>query len=132
MSNESVKLVRGAYEAYAHGDTRSMLRFIDPDLEWTYLDPSEEDPEPQVCHGRHELEVALERQAEQGLKAELEEVIGNGDRVMVVVRIPGVDGYRVRQTDDRSFLVMTVRESRIVALRECRDRQEAFAIAGIE
>jgi ketosteroid isomerase-like protein len=132
MSNESVKLVRGAYEEYAHGDTRSMLRFIDPDLEWTYLDPGEEDPEPQVCHGRHELEVALGRQAEQGLKAELEEVIGNGDRVMVVVRIPGVDAYRVRQADDRSFLVMTVREGRIVALRDCRDRQEAFAIAGIE
>jgi ketosteroid isomerase-like protein len=129
MSNENVKLVRGGYEAHAHGDTRSMLRFIDPDLEWTYLDPGEEDPEPQVCHG-HELEVALERQTEQGLKAELEEVIGNGDRVMVVVRIPGVDAYRVRQTDDQSFLVMTVREGRIVAVSDCRDRQEAFAIVG--
>lgn len=106
-----------------------MLHLIDPDLEWTYLDPSEEDPEPHVCHGRHEREVALERQAKRGPFAELEEVIGNGDRVMVVVRILGVDAYRARQADDRSFTVVTVREGRIVGLRDCRDRQEALAIA---
>ena len=72
-----------------------MLDRVDPDLEWTYLDPSLEDPEPQVCHLRHELQGAMERQAERGLKAELEEVLGSGDRVMVVVRTPGVDEYRV-------------------------------------
>ena len=129
MSSENVELIRRAYEGYAHGDTTSMLSLVDPDLEWTYLDPAEEDPEPQICHGRHELEAALERQAEQGFMAELEEVIGNGDRVMVVVRIPGLDTYRVRQADDRSFIVVTVREGRIVGLRDCRDRQEALAIA---
>ena len=51
---------------------------------------------------------------------------------MVVVRIPGVDAHRVKEADDRSFNVMTVRHGLIVALRDCRDRQEALAIAGIE
>ena len=78
MSNENVKLVRRAYEAIAHGDTRSILRFIDPDLEWTYLDPGEEDPEPQVCHGLHELEVALERQASRRRCHRVR--FGDGDR----------------------------------------------------
>jgi ketosteroid isomerase-like protein len=132
VSSENVELIKRAYEAYSHGDTTSMFRLIDPDLEWTYLDPGEEDPEPQICRGRHELEVALERQAEQGLMAELEEATGNGDRVMVVVRILGLDAYRVRQADDRNFTVLTVRDGRIVGLRDCRDRQEALAIAGIE
>lgn|SRR5438067_7349921 len=91
------------------------------------LDPSLEDPEPQVCHGRHELEVALERQAERGLMAEIEDVVGNGDRVMVVVRTPGIDAYRVRKADDRNYAVLTMREGRIVALRDCRDRDEALA-----
>jgi ketosteroid isomerase-like protein len=131
MSNENVELIRTAYEAYARGDTTTMLSFVDPDLEWTYLDPSLEDPEPQVCHGRHELKDALARRAERGLRAELEEVIGNGDRVMVVVRTPGVDAHRARQADDRNFDVFTVREGKIVALRGCRDRNEALAIAGI-
>jgi ketosteroid isomerase-like protein len=93
MSNENADLIGRAYRAYASGDLQAMLEFVDPDLEWTYLDPSLEDPQPQVCHGRHELESALARQAGRGLRAQLEEVVGQGDRVMVVVRTPGVDAY---------------------------------------
>src|SRR5947208_11569173 len=132
MSNENVELIRRAYEAYAQGDVGTMLGFVDPDLEWTYLDPSLEDPEPQVCHGRHELEEALERRAMRGLTSELEEVAGNGEHVMVVARTPGVDAYRVRPADDRNFTVFTVRDGRIVAIRDCRDRGEALAAAGIQ
>jgi ketosteroid isomerase-like protein len=132
MSNENVDLIRTAYQAYLAGDATKMLEFVDPDLEWTYLDPSLEDPEPQVCHGRHELEAALERRAERGLTAELEEVLGRGDRVVVVAKTPGLDAYRVKQAGDRNFTVFTVRAGRIVALRDCRDRQEALAVAGIE
>jgi hypothetical protein len=132
MSNENVELIRRAYEAYSRGDVATMLQFVDPDLEWTYLDPSFEDPDPEVCHGRHELEAVLERQAERGLRAELEEVAVRGDRVMVVVRTPGVDAYRMRKADDRNYAVFTVREGRIVALRDCRDRGEAMAAAAIE
>ena len=126
MSNENVELIRTAYRAYARGDLASMLEFVDPDLEWTYLDPSLEDPEPQVCHGRHELETALQHRAEHGLKSELEEVLGHGDRVMVVARTPGVDAHRVKPAEDRNFTVFTVRDGRIVALRDCRDRDEAL------
>jgi ketosteroid isomerase-like protein len=132
MSNENVELIRSAYAAYSRGDLATMLELVDPDLEWTYLDPSFEDPEPQVCHGRHELETVLKRQAEHRLKAEVEEVAAKGDRVMVAVRIPGVDAFRVRKADDRNYAVFTVREGRIVALRDCRDRQEALAVAGID
>jgi ketosteroid isomerase-like protein len=131
MPNENVQLIRTAYQAYAHGDLATMLGFVHPDLEWSYLDPSLQDPEPQVCHGRQELEAALERQAERGLRAELEEVLGQGDRVMVVVRTAGIDAYRLRQADDRNFSVLTVREGRIVALRDCRNREEAMAVVGV-
>jgi ketosteroid isomerase-like protein len=130
--NENLALIRGAYDAYACGDLATMLEVVDPDLEWTYLDPSLPDPEPQVCHGRHELEAALARQADLGLRAQLEEALGHGDRVMVVVRTPGVDAYRVRQADDRNYAVFTVHGGRIVALRDCSDRQEALALAGIQ
>ena len=132
MSNRNVELIRSAYEAYARGDLKTMLQFVDPDLEWTYLDPSFEDPDPQVCHGRHEFETVLQRQAKRGLKAELEEVAGKGDRVMVGVRTPGADAFRVRKTDDRDYAVFTVRKGRIVAMRDCRNRREAVALAGIE
>jgi len=132
MSNQNLELIRTAYAAYARGDLATVLELVDPDLEWTYLDPSVEHPDPQVCHGRHEFETALERQAEHGLKAEIEEVSGKGDRVMVIVRIPGIDAFRVRKADDRNYTVLTVRGGRIMALRDCRDGQEALEVAGID
>lgn len=124
-------VVRQAYEAYARGDLATMMSFVDVDLEWIYLDPTDEDPQPQVCHGLDELKSALKRQAAHGLHMELEEVVGRGDRVLVVVRQPGVDSYRARKANDLNYTVVTVREGRIIALRACRDRQEASTLAGI-
>jgi ketosteroid isomerase-like protein len=130
MTGDSEALVRAAYDAYARGDLDAMLAFVDPDLEWTFLDPTFEDPEPQVCRGRLELETVLRRQAERGLRIELEDVNAVGDRVVVVVRTPGVDAFRARTTGDRNYTVVTVRAGRIVALRECTDRTQALEVAG--
>jgi ketosteroid isomerase-like protein len=131
MANENAELIRRAYQAYAGGDLAAMLELVDPDLEWTYLDPALEHPTPQVCHGRQELEQVLRGWAEHGLRAELEEVTSAGERVMVGVRIPGIDAHFSRSGDDRAYSVFAVRGGRIVALRDCRDRQEALQLAGI-
>jgi ketosteroid isomerase-like protein len=131
MSNKSAELIRRAYQAYASGNLAAMLEVVDPDLEWTYLDPTLEHPIPQVCHGRHELEQVLEGWAEHGVRVVLEEVAGSGELVMVGVRTPGVDAHHGWRRGDRAYGVFTVREGRVVALRDCRDRQEALRLAGI-
>jgi ketosteroid isomerase-like protein len=131
MSNENAELIRRAYRAYASGDLDGMLALVDPDLEWTYLDPALERPTPQVCHGRQELEQVLRHWAEHGLQAVLEEVTSSGELVMVGVRTPGIDARFRRGGDDRAYSVFTVREGRIVALRDCRDRQDALQVAGV-
>ena len=121
------ELVRRAYGAYARGDLEGMLELVDPDLEWTFLDPAFVDPEPRVCHGRHELEHALRRQAALGLRSEVEEVVAEGDRAMVSIMTPGVDAYRADHRAGPSYDVVSVAGGRIVALRACRDREEALA-----
>ncbi len=131
MCNQNEWIVREAFLAYDQGDVPRMMEFVDQDLEWTYLDPSVSDPRPRVCRGRGELEKALRRQAERGLRSELEEVIAAGDQVLVVMHTPGVDGYRNRQADDRTYDVLTVRDGLITGLHACRDRSEARAVAGI-
>ena len=131
MCNQNEWIVREAFLAYDRGDVARMMEFVDPDLEWTYLDPGLEDPQPQVCHGREELEKALRRQAGLGLKAEVEEVVAAGDQVMLVKRTPGVGQYRHRNADDRTYDVLTVRDGLIVGLYACRDRTEARSLAGI-
>ena len=47
--NESV--VRAAYAAYARGDVAGVLEFVDPDLEWTCLNPMEEIPRRRPATG---------------------------------------------------------------------------------
>lgn len=131
MPSENETLIRTAYEAYSRGDLSQLLELVDPDLEWTYLDPAYENPEPQTCHGRPELEWALRGQAERGLVSQLEEVTAHGDKVMVVVRTPGIDQQRARQAGDRNYLVLSPQQGRITAMRACRDRAEARGFAGI-
>jgi ketosteroid isomerase-like protein len=130
MCNQNEWIVREAFLAYDRGDVARMLDFVDPEVDWTYRDPELKDSEPQICHGRGELEEALRRQADRGLRAQLEEVIAAGDRVMLVMRAPGIDEYR-RQTDDRTYGIVTVRDGLIVGLKACRDRTEARSLAGI-
>lgn len=131
MTDRNEALVREAYEAYGRGDVAEMMEFVDPGLEWTYLDPAFENPEPQRCYGRDQLQWALERQAGQGLVSQIEEIEASGDKVMVVIRTPGLDRLRVRQAGDRNYLVLTVDLQRIIRLRACRDRDEARSFAGI-
>jgi ketosteroid isomerase-like protein len=131
MSNENADLIRRAYQAYASGNLAAMLELVDPDLEWTYLDPALEHPTPQVCHGRHELEQVLRHWTEHGVGVTLDEVASGGELVMVGVRTPGVGADHGRLGDDRAYSVFTVRDGRIVALRDCRDREEARRLAGI-
>jgi ketosteroid isomerase-like protein len=129
MCNQNEWIVREAFLAYDRGDLAHMMDFVDPQLEWTYLDPEQEDPRPQVCHGRAELEAALRHQAELGLQVELEEVIAAGDQVMLVMRTPGLGRYR--EAGDRTYDVATVRDGLIVGLHACHDRGEARSLAGI-
>jgi hypothetical protein len=39
MADENVELIRHACRACADGDRTAVLEWVDPDLEWTYLDP---------------------------------------------------------------------------------------------
>ena len=84
-----------------------------------------------MCHGRDQLQSALERQAGLRLASQIEEIVGSGDKVMVVIRTPGVDRARIRQAEDRNYLVLTVDQERIIRMRACRDRDEARSFAGI-
>ncbi|MBV9793153.1 MAG: nuclear transport factor 2 family protein [Actinobacteria bacterium] len=124
-------LVRTAFDAYTRGDLEGLLEHVDPDLTWTFLDPSSPDPEPAVCHGRAQLRKALQRQTLQGLTPSIEEIAARGERVLLVLHIPGLDQHRARPAADRTYFVLTVAGDQITALRACRERAEAQSAAGL-
>jgi ketosteroid isomerase-like protein len=127
MSDLNESLVREAFQALADADIPALLELIDADFEWTFLDPSEEDPEPQVCYGTTELEEMLRRSSGQSARV-LEELVPFGERVLVGTRL-ATGGEAGSSAGVSSFHVVSVRNGRIVALRACRSRDEALAIA---
>jgi ketosteroid isomerase-like protein len=131
MSKANEALVRAAYAAYSRGDVGALLEVIHPDLEWTYLDPSMANPEPQTCHGRAQLEWALPRQAGRGLASQVEEITAHGDKVLVIVHTPGLDQHRAWAGEDRNYLVLTLSGGQVVAMRAFRNRDEARAFTGL-
>ncbi|HLI57805.1 MAG TPA: hypothetical protein VKY26_12335, partial [Actinomycetota bacterium] len=99
---------------------------VAPEFEWTYLDPSFEDPEPQVCHGPGELARWMAKQSSSGLRTEIVEVLGRGDKVLVITRTPGIEGFRAWSNDDGTYHVLTLRDHRIIKLRAFRNRDDAL------
>jgi ketosteroid isomerase-like protein len=95
------------------------------------LDAAFENPEPRTCLGREQLQQVMERRGGMSPQAEVEEIASSGDKVMVVVHTPGLDQQRARQADDRNYMVVTVQQGQITALRACRDRDEARSLAGL-
>ncbi|HEX9032144.1 MAG TPA: nuclear transport factor 2 family protein [Streptosporangiaceae bacterium] len=131
MCNLNEWIVREAFRAYERGDIAAMMDYVDPELEWTHLDPGLADPELEVCRGREELAKALRLQADRNLRSEIEHVIANGEKIMLVMRTPGISQYQPWHDDDRTYDVVTVRNEMIVGLHACRDRGEARSLAGI-
>ena len=131
MSEENEALVRAAYAALGRGDLSALLELVHPDLEWTYLDPSMENPEPQTCHGRGQLEWAVGHQARQGLASEMEQITSRGDQVLVIMHTPGLDQRRAWAGRDRNYMVVTVRGGQIVAMRAFRNGDEARVFTGL-
>jgi len=125
---DAEKVARQAYAGFAARDITAVLNLVDENLEWTFLDPSVPDPQPAVCHGRDQLAYWMGRGSGWQLRAELEEVITNQDRVLVVTRSPGIDTVRASRTGDLNFHVLTVHDEKIVALRACRTRDEALGL----
>ena len=52
MCNQNEWIVREAFLAYDRGDVTRMMDFVDPDVDWTYLDSGPEGPRPRICRGR--------------------------------------------------------------------------------
>ena len=131
VSQENEALVRRAVEAYHQADTARLLELVHPELEWTYLNPEDPDPQPQVCHGRDQIAWALDHQARQSAAIEVEEIISHGDMVMVVAhsRRGRAAGLAQRRPN---ILVLTVAGGQISAMRAFRNRDQATRFAGLD
>jgi ketosteroid isomerase-like protein len=83
----NVEIARRGYEAALSGDLESVREFLDPDVRWHGGDAEA----PGACRNRDE---ALKVMAQAIGRAELVEIVGAGDKVVVIMRPIGAGGRR--------------------------------------
>lgn len=120
--------VRAAFDAFARNDREAISQLIDARFVWTFFDPFDDVPTLQTCSGRSQITTRMvNHPAASGW--DLVEVEVFGRRLAVTTRSPGERLRPSWRTSDLNFHVVEVEDGRIVALRACRDRDEAIRMA---
>jgi ketosteroid isomerase-like protein len=85
MSETNVETARRGFEAALRGDLDAIAELLDPDVKWHGGDPTAAGS----CQNRDQA-LAFMRQAEaiRGAGFELVDVVGAGDKVVVIIRPP--------------------------------------------
>ena len=89
MSSENVELARRSYEAIKRGDLAEVGELLDEDVKWHAGDRVAEG----ACRNREEA-LAFMRRPERRGPGELIDVIDAGDRIVVILQPPPLDGER--------------------------------------
>ena len=127
MSQKNVQVVRELWDAYSRGDIDRVVALSDP---YVVLVSLEEGP----LYGPDAVRANYARWMEawrEEPETTVEEVIGNGDHVVVIACFRGWgrgSGFRVAE---RLYEVYTLRNARVLRVDEFSDRDQAFEAAGL-
>ncbi len=134
MTQANVELVMRGYWAFVAGDLDAVAELLDPEIEWTSVEPGFSD-------GREDVLQILAERFRDGYRIELERCIAVGDDVAVAFRASGVERD---EADDRPLqtrryftvgrysAVVTIHDGRVVAVRDYPTFGEALAAIGID
>jgi ketosteroid isomerase-like protein len=134
MSQANVELVLRGYRAFVEGDFDTVAGMLDPDIEWSGV-------EPEGSAGRDDVLEIIARRFADGHRLEIERCVGVGDRVAVSFRVAGIErdvsDNRPLQTRryftvGRFTAVVTVRDGRVVHVHEYPHLTAALEAIGIE
>jgi len=126
MSQENVKVVREAWDAYSGGDYDRIAGFHDPHIVVVTLEDG-------AVYGNNAVLANYERwdEAWEGAETSLEEVLGHGDRVFVAARFHARGRASGVEVETRLYEVYTVRDGKVLRIDEFATRDEALEAAGL-
>jgi ketosteroid isomerase-like protein len=132
MSEENIKLVREAFEAFLSRDQEKAAQLVDPEVEFHGTVGGLQ--EGQVAHGQSEIdqqfeEVDLEAWEERRLEAE--EFIDAGDAVVVLLHEYRRGRGSGVELEADTAVVVAVRGGRVVRIQGYMDRGAALEAAGL-
>jgi ketosteroid isomerase-like protein len=132
MSRENAELIRTYYSVLAEKGVEAVLGIIDPEFESTT--PSSLASEPDTYRGREGIRrwFAAFGEAMDGVYLEGAEFTAVGDKVLVDTRLHARGRATGIETEQRAFLVWTLREGLVTGLETFPDRERAAAAAGVQ
>jgi ketosteroid isomerase-like protein len=131
MSEENVKLVREAFEAFWGGDAEKAAELIDPEVE--LLGTVGGLQEGEVAHGQSEIDEQLEGDLEawEERRLEAEEFIDAGDNVVVMLHEYRRGRGSGIELETKTGVVVAVKGGRVVRIQGYMDRGAALGAAGL-
>jgi len=118
----NVELARRAFEAVLRGDLDLVRDLLDPDIRWHGGDPEA----PGACRNRSQALAFIGRARERVRDVELLDVVGAGDKVVVIMGAPAPDGEPAWTAANLS----TFRDGKVVEIVHYPDARDALAAAG--
>ena len=117
----NVVLARRGFEAVLRGDIEPVRELLAPDVKWHGGDPTAEG----ACQNRTQALEFIRRALDQHAVAELVDVLGFGDKVVVILRpsaAPGTSGQLVAN-------LSTFRNGQVIEMVAYPDPEAAIAAA---
>src|SRR4029453_8015362 len=131
MSQENVEIVRRTVAGVAVGDWQGVFETWDPQIEWHF---EREGVISGVHRGREQVRAALTSFVTEweDFTVEIEKLIAADDeRVVAFVHLTGRGRSSGLPLDFREANIFTIREGRIVSVREHFDREQALEAVGL-
>jgi ketosteroid isomerase-like protein len=130
MSQENVEIVRRAFAAFSREGPEALASFWDPEIE---VEVPPGFPEAGTYQGRDAVLEWMSEWSEAWERIEYtpEQVVGNGEVVVVTLLYDGVGRGSGMRIDGRFWYLIKLRGGRIFYLRLYGDEAEALEAAGL-
>ncbi len=122
MVETNVELARRGFAAALIGDFDAIGALLDDDVKWHGGDPSA----PASCQNRGQALEFMRRAHEHGRLGELVDVLGAGDKVIVVMRPPSQEGKQAPPVAN----LTSFRGGKVTEMVHYPTPEEALAAAG--
>jgi ketosteroid isomerase-like protein len=130
MSQENVELARRTYEAFNRRDLDAVLNVFHPEVE---IHDEPEIPDAAVHRGHEAVRRDWQRTFDflDEFSIEIEDYRDLGDELLVFIRYRGVGHGSQVPVEATGAHLLTVRQGKLVRMRQFFDRTEALEAAGL-
>jgi ketosteroid isomerase-like protein len=130
MSEENVEILRRAYAVLAEQGVEAVLAFTDPEFEGTT--PASLASEPDTYRGHEGVRRFFGSfgDAMEGVYLEGVEFTSVGDKVLVETKLHARGRTTGIETEQRAFLVWTLRDGLVTGVETFAEREQALEAAG--